>query len=162
MGTCRIFQFKEAGVGGNSSRWHRVDEGRQMIPTCFGNEFWRDEFQGEYELVTGREQCDGGRLWRSCWGGLKITSTPHAHLRRPVLSIGWGWGCYSLNLRSLLPLPPFRMVRKGAVEGRQEKLLAIPENGSEFLCVITCHLYVGDKLGGWDLKAIFIHFSAFG
>lgn len=112
--------------------------------------------------MTSREQCDGGMLGRSCRGGLKTTSPPHAHLRRPVLSIRWGWGCYSLNLLSLLPLPSIRMVRNGAVGGREEKLLAIPENGSEFLCVITCHLYVGDKLGGWDLKAIFIHFSAFG
>lgn len=48
------------------------------------------------------------------------------------------------------PFPPsltsIRIVRNGAVEGREEKLLAIPENGSEFLCVIT-YLYVGDKLG---------------
>lgn len=82
MGTCRIFQLKEAGEGGNSSRWHRVDEGRQRIPSCFGNEFWRDEFKREYQLVTSREQCDGRRLGRSCRGKL----THGNHLSSPCPS----------------------------------------------------------------------------
>lgn len=82
MGTCRIFQLKEVGEGGNSSRWHRVDEGRQRIPSCFGNEFWRDEFKGEYQLVTSREQCDGRRLGRSCKGEL----THGNHLSSPCPS----------------------------------------------------------------------------
>lgn len=43
---CRIFQLKETGDGGNSSRWHRDYEGRQGIPNWSRNEeFWGNDYK---------------------------------------------------------------------------------------------------------------------
>lgn len=78
------------------------------------------------------------------------------------INIAWGWGCNALNL---LPLPPYLPSGWGGVGqpgGGRGNLRAILENGGEFLSVITCHIHLGDKLGGWNLESVVIHFSAFG